>query len=399
MLVTEQAKQAKKFRLSVKITASVIILIAIAGFFEVTARIVYAYREEIRSSPILSGLIKHNLILDSYEMLSPSGYYQWVLRPGYRATQDKLVAEKKVGGRELGVSILQSNVNKQGGKRKAVFRINADGFKGPELDKTHTRPRILALGDSTTFGSGVRDYPRRLETVLNQRGIPVEVVNGGVEGYSPRNLLYEIERYKALNPEIVILYIGWNALYSDNPWKDTWENRLRILWLYKHALRTLNVMFYGAHDYAKKMYNRELKPFPESPDVKALEAYTPPFMDRIEKIIDEFKTIGTRVTLVTLPGLFTLSVSPSPKALKIGHLPEFTENPFVLAKLAARYNIALRNLAARDGLDVIDLEKWSLKALRPRDAFFSDSVHLTARGQEMIGVFMADTLEKQMLKN
>jgi|TARA_Y100000294_G_scaffold75165_2_gene70825 hypothetical protein len=257
MLATEQAMPAEKFRLSVKITAGILFLVAVAGLFETAARVVFTYREVIRSNPVFSGLIQRSLNLDPYEMPSPHGVYHWVLRPGYKATQEKLVAQKKKAGRDLGAGVLQADVNDPGGKRKTVSRINADGFKGPELDKTHVRPRILALGDSITFGIGARDYPRRLEAGLNRRGIPVELVNGGVEGYSPHNLLYEIERY----------------------------------------------------------------------------------------------------------------------------------------------NTALRALAFRRRLGLIDLEKWSVQALQPRESFFSDSVHLMARGLDMVGTFMADQLANPVLKS
>jgi lysophospholipase L1-like esterase len=73
----------------------------------------------------------------------------------------------------------------------------------------------------------------------------------------------------------------------------------------------------------------------------------------------------------------------------MGHLPTFTDNPYVLANMSERYNVALRKLAKQYTLQVIDLEKWSKTALRPRDKYFFDAVHLHKKGQEMIGVYMA----------
>ncbi len=390
--------QEKKFRLSVKLTAAGLVMVAVAGLLEGGARIVFAYRDDIQRRPLISAMLQRSLILDPYEMPSSRGGYHWVLRPGYRASMEQLVAEKRLAGRELGARVLQTSIENWNPGGKAIFRINGDGFKGPELDKTHARPRILALGDSTTFGIGGRDYPRRMEADLNRRGIPIEVVNGGVEGYFPRNLFYEIERYKALKPEIVTLYIGWNSLFSHVPWKDAWENRLRAVWLYKRASRTLRAIAGDRQAFAMKMYNRSLKPDLSSPDVQSLHDYIPPFLVRIERIIDEFQSVGSDVVLVTLPGLFTMSETPSAKALKIGHLPEFTENPYVLAKLMERYNAALRTLADKRGLAVIDLEEWSAKALRPREDYFTDSIHLTRKGLEMIGAFMADQLAGKVKK-
>ena len=399
MPAKEKMEQQRKFRPLVKIIAALMVVVSLGIFFEAAARVVYAYRDDIRSIPIFSNYLPGSLVLDSYEMPSPQGGYHWVLRPGYQATVEKLTAEKQEAGRTLGAAAISKASIKRHSREKILLQINKHGFKGPELDSSHRRLRILALGDSTTFGTGIHDYPRVLENSLNDRGIAAEVINGGVEGYAPRNVLLEMDHYKALKPEIVTLYIGWNALFSNVPWKDAWENKLRGVWLYKRASRTIRAIVGDQQAFAMKMYNRTLKPDVASTEVQSLHDYSPPFMNRIEKIIDDFETIGTRVVLVTLPGLFTMSVKPSPRALKIGHLPYFTENPFVLAKLTERYNAALRALAKRRRLDLVDLAKWSVQALRPREEFFSDSVHLTARGLDKIGAFMTDQLAKRLLKN
>jgi lysophospholipase L1-like esterase len=395
---TKQAKQEKDYRPSVKIMMALAALLAIGLLFEAGARAVYVYRDGIQDLPLVSGILQQSLSLNPYQRASNQGGHHWLLRPGYKATQIDLVAQKKKAGRDIGASTMQPGPIDRGHKDLAVFQINVDGFKGPELDHSHTRPRILALGDSTTFGIGAYDYTRPLETILNKRGIPAEVINAGVEGYSPRNLLYEIERYKALKPKIVTIFIGWNPLFFYVPWNDAWENRLRAIWLYKSAARTLKAKFEDPRVDAERFFYRDLKPDRLAPDVQALHDYTPPFLNRIERLVNEFKSIGTRVTLVTLPGLFTMSAKPSPQALKIGHLPQFTENPFVLAKLTERYNIALRALAKQRDLGLIDLEKWSVLALQPREAFFSDSVHLTPRGMDLIGSYMAEQLADQLLK-
>lgn len=86
------------------------------------------------------------------------------------------------------------------------------------------------------------------------------------------------------------------------------------------------------------------------------------------------------------------------RALKVGHLPTFTRNPYVLAMMTQRYNQSLRTLAERRGLVVIDLERWSGAPLRPRDAYFFDSVHLYEKGQEMIGDFLASELLRLRLR-
>jgi hypothetical protein len=70
--------------------------------------------------------------------------------------------------------------------------INSHGLRDEEfsLAKPADRFRILALGDSFTYGHGVRSeetYVKQLEAMLNHklgnRGIRYEVLNAGVPGY------------------------------------------------------------------------------------------------------------------------------------------------------------------------------------------------------------------------
>src|SRR5262249_41474378 len=96
--------------------------------------------------------------------------------------------------------------------------------------------------------------------------------------------------------------------------------------------------------------------------------------------------------LLTLPGLFVMDEEPSPQALKVGHLPVFTDNPYVLAKMSQEYNRRLRHLATSQDLLLADLEEWSRESLTPRDRFFFDSVHLYEDGQSRIGKYLAKQL-------
>lgn len=381
----------KKYRLSVRVMAVALIVLVLAGMLEGGARLVYDRQEQIRSLPLFSALALTGLDLEPYKMPSPRWPGHWVLRPGYQATIQQLLEHKLHANRTRGVQAIEAALGNPNHESQAILHINKDGFKGPELDQSHSRTRVLMLGDSITFGIGVVDYPRTTEKKLHKRGIAVEVINGGVEGYLPHDVLLEMDRYKAVKPAIATLYIGWNALYKQTPWPDSWENKLRLTWLAISAYRALQTRL-DSVAYARSLLGRTPMPDSHLPEVKSLESYDPPFMDEIEKIVDEMAAAGADVVLVTLPGLFSLSERPTPRALAIGHLPQFTNNPFVLAMLTDRYNAALRKLAHHRGLGIIDLEKWSVDALRPRDAYFMDSVHLSAQSLELIGAFMAEQL-------
>ena len=93
--------------------------------------------------------------------------------------------------------------------------VNEHGLRGPA---TTERPapgvhRILALGDSVTFGEGLEveaAFPALLEREFAARtGARYEVLNAGVEGYNAEaELAFLRERGLALEPETVV--VGFN---------------------------------------------------------------------------------------------------------------------------------------------------------------------------------------------
>jgi lysophospholipase L1-like esterase len=92
--------------------------------------------------------------------------------------------------------------------------VSADTRRGP-LRGPHAPDgvlRIVALGDSSTFGGGEaysNTYCAQLERKLGERGIPAEVIDLGVIGYTVRQGL---ERWRELgreqHPDIVIAAFG-----------------------------------------------------------------------------------------------------------------------------------------------------------------------------------------------
>ncbi len=99
-----------------------------------------------------------------------------------------------------------------------ILHTNSKGLNAREV--TYEKPRgtfrIVALGDSSTFGWGVNTdeiYPHVLEETLRERhpGAGVEVVNLGVCGYSSFQGLILLER-EALryDPDVVTLSYGSN---------------------------------------------------------------------------------------------------------------------------------------------------------------------------------------------
>lgn len=332
-------------------------------------------------------------VLDPYEMIDPNNTSNWRLRPGVSLTLDEYLRHKEEQGSTLAENQIKAIAAKYGIPHdEEIFRINKEGYKGPELQEAHEKVRILTIGDSCTFGSLLDRfaYPRAIETYLKTLNLNVEVVNGGVEGYTPRHVLFRIEEFKALKPDIVTIYTGWNAIYTFDALRG--QRWFQTPLLFSAVWNRLHTMIVGRQTAALAAYQKKKTPDFNSDEVKNLSGYHPLFIEDVENIIRGMKGAGSNVVLVTLPGLYVMNEMPTERALEMGHLPEYTNNPFVLAKITEIYNIELRKVAKRENVYVIDLEQWSNETLRPRDAYFRDSVHLTEEGQQLIGRYIGEKL-------
>jgi lysophospholipase L1-like esterase len=101
-------------------------------------------------------------------------------------------------------------------------RINSLGFRGPEFSASKDGAyRIVALGESTTFGMTIqaedKPWPEMLEQIIRQRlktRRPVQVINAGVPAYNISNSLYRLPReILPLHPDMILSYHGANGFY------------------------------------------------------------------------------------------------------------------------------------------------------------------------------------------
>ena len=103
------------------------------------------------------------------------------------------------------------------------YFINDDGYRGEQrsLKKQPGVKRVIALGDSFTYGMGVNledTYPKQLEAILNRNGKHYEVLNFGVIGYNMWQYNETLTR-KALSyqPEVIILGLFQDDLQRPRP--------------------------------------------------------------------------------------------------------------------------------------------------------------------------------------
>lgn len=85
--------------------------------------------------------------------------------------------------------------------------VNASGLREREIEprKRPGRKRILIMGDSVAYGTGI-DVGDRFSDLLNEALVDAEVINAGVPGWgNDQELLYFEASGLALDPEVVIL--------------------------------------------------------------------------------------------------------------------------------------------------------------------------------------------------
>ncbi len=103
-----------------------------------------------------------------------------------------------------------------------MFKTNSFGLRGtePEQPKPQDVIRIVVLGDETVLGAELADentMPFRLQGLLvKATGRKIEVINGGVPGYSPLLSLLQFQHeLNQLSPDIVILHFDMSDVADD----------------------------------------------------------------------------------------------------------------------------------------------------------------------------------------
>ncbi|HIH24396.1 TPA: SGNH/GDSL hydrolase family protein [Candidatus Woesearchaeota archaeon] len=114
----------------------------------------------------------------------------------------------------------------------AQITYNSYGFRDREfpVERPTGTVRVLALGDSFTFGHGIENdslpWPKALERMLNENaadGTIYEVINTGQNGYQPKDELTTLERAAPLGPDIVLLGYFYNDAATDDTLRELAE--------------------------------------------------------------------------------------------------------------------------------------------------------------------------------
>lgn len=182
-------------------------------------------------------------------------------------------------------------------------RINNLGFRGRDVtvDKPAGALRIVTLGESSTFGRGVRDgwtYPERLERMLSDRvhGLRVEVVNLATPHNDSSSLavLFRTEGLR-LRPDIVTLCAGANdTIFLDSALRSPFFQQLEKLsvFLSRYSLAKQQFSLWIDRLIGPTVYSEE---FLRGLASKAVQLY----IANVDQIRESCEGAGARLVLVT----------------------------------------------------------------------------------------------------
>jgi hypothetical protein len=100
-----------------------------------------------------------------------------------------------------------------------LYQTGRHGFRSPPIGEKKTgRPRVIFIGDSFTFGEGVKGgdiYPQQIQKLFN-----IESINIAMQGLNTSLERSILENFMYLNPDLVVL--GY-VLNDTMPYKETIE--------------------------------------------------------------------------------------------------------------------------------------------------------------------------------
>lgn len=293
------------------------------------------------------------------------------------------------------------------------FVINAFGFRGSSMTTKEKQPgtyRIFFLGESTTESlvlSEEQSFPFRVERILSKQfpGKKFEALNAAMSGNIAADslaiFLYKVIYYE---PDLLVIMHAINDLrygtvpgfdpverpdYRRNFYfagfdeKET-ENLLKSLLKKSYFFQLIRkrIVSRFAPSPVKLRYealrrkHRSL-PFNEPEESRSL----PDFIQHLENLIAVAKGRGIRVILMTEPSVYQEDLPEEIQSkLWMGYLegPKLNLSDSFLFREMHRFNEAVQDLALRQAVEVIDLEREIPKTLE----YFFDDVHFTEKGSQ-----------------
>ncbi len=262
------------------------------------------------------------------------------------------------------------------------YRINSDGMRGAEIQKPKQGYRIIALGNSCTFGWGVPDeetWVYRLQEELQKEFSPekIEVINAGVPGYSSyQGKIYFEEELVQYQPDMVLIMFGWNDHWKAGHGISDAEQRVPsklILWFQNFFSRL-------------KLYQLLRKVILRSTEEELLVALDDVSGKRRVSQDEFFRNLKEIVRTARARHIQPVLISP-PIAPALKDSRVFRNNLFLLHR---QYQQQIARVAELEQVPFIDLQAVFEQFANLFDAPREDPIHFNIAGHKVAAMAIAE---------
>jgi lysophospholipase L1-like esterase len=274
--------------------------------------------------------------------------------------------------------------------------VNSFGFRGPEISiNRHNTKIIVCLGASTTYGIGLsysNTYPKLLQNYLDKNAGDslYEIINAGIPGHQLPHIIEQVKHViLGLEPDIIILNNIFNNLMTDG--KDftfieiEGEEKNLFIKVSRKLIRNLrkySLFISVSDDIAKKGFRDYLQHFN---------------WRRGSIAILNSKTFWSDYR-ANLHILFSLLIKHNPsiriivldEAMNYIDYPELAPPMFKAYDIQKNVSMSYKNISVCNIAQV--LENAYKKGERVWLSPYSDPIHLSPRGNEVIAKILGDNL-------
>jgi lysophospholipase L1-like esterase len=269
------------------------------------------------------------------------------------------------------------------------YQINSHGMRGPKFSDTKSGYRILALGNSCTFGWGVpyeSTFAYRLQQMLTQRDPKqnFEVLNAGVPGYSSYQGKIYFRELLALKPDMVLIMFGWNDhAPAGKGIIDSQEKMPGTLILdAQNLFSSMKIYQLMRKAILSCTEKREFVPLDQPTGLRRVPRDQ--FFQNLTDIIRTARANNIKPVLVI----------PPIAALKI----YFKETASSMHTMHGAYQDEIKRVGQYEQTPVVDLQAAFDQDTGLFDDAYADCTHFNAKGHEVAAATIADTVETLLKK-
>jgi lysophospholipase L1-like esterase len=286
-------------------------------------------------------------------------------------------------------SILVSNADGSLGLRpntvaplfESQIRINSQGFRGAELPPKGDAYRIVALGESTTFGltMGMHDqpWPALLAQLIRDRlhaSRPVQVINAGIPGTTLKANLVRLQSdLLPLKPDMIISYHGYNGfafIFGRMP-------VIRGAPPPAYHPRPLRILADLEHQIAMRRYRRRL----EAPAGPEPAFPTSPMQTEYARLYRELMHVAREHGILLVLATYSMAVNDRSPPDVVDFYSSMHLQVALQIRANAVHTAIVRELAREEpSLVLVDTQP----ALDGRWEHYFDVVHLTESGERLM---------------